>query len=148
MFPLEFTATPEASPRCMSGGSLMKPGTESNASSGADVDCANADGLNSTNRPASHRFMEASLLWRCCRGNPASGAVYKQFGLQDNRARRASRHAAEENGSMLMPRMTAMLLLLGFGIAAAHADTAADFYKGKQVNLIVGYGTGAGYDVY
>jgi tripartite-type tricarboxylate transporter receptor subunit TctC len=49
---------------------------------------------------------------------------------------------------MLMPRMTAMLLLLVFGNGAAHADTAADFYKGKQVNLIVGYGTGGGYDVY
>ena len=26
--------------------------------------------------------------------------------------------------------------------------TVADFYRGKQINLIVGYGPGGGYDVY
>jgi tripartite-type tricarboxylate transporter receptor subunit TctC len=30
----------------------------------------------------------------------------------------------------------------------ANADTVADFYRGKQVTLVVGYGTGGGYDVY
>jgi tripartite-type tricarboxylate transporter receptor subunit TctC len=30
----------------------------------------------------------------------------------------------------------------------AYADAVADFYRGKQINLIVGYGTGGGYDVY
>jgi tripartite-type tricarboxylate transporter receptor subunit TctC len=30
----------------------------------------------------------------------------------------------------------------------AHADAVADFYKGKQLNLIVGYGPGGGYDIY
>ncbi|MFN3891007.1 MAG: Bug family tripartite tricarboxylate transporter substrate binding protein [Beijerinckiaceae bacterium] len=30
----------------------------------------------------------------------------------------------------------------------ANADPVADFYKGKQVQLIVGYGPGGGYDVY
>jgi tripartite-type tricarboxylate transporter receptor subunit TctC len=30
----------------------------------------------------------------------------------------------------------------------AHADDVADFYKGKQVNLVVGYGPGGGYDIY
>src|SRR5215471_12121861 len=61
MLPLELTATPEASPRCISGGSLMKFGTESKLSSGADVDCAKADGLISTKSPASNRFMTTSL---------------------------------------------------------------------------------------
>jgi len=32
--------------------------------------------------------------------------------------------------------------------AGARADAVADFYRGKQVSLIVGYGTGGGYDVY
>src|SRR5262249_22178024 len=32
--------------------------------------------------------------------------------------------------------------------ATAHAQGVADFYKARQVNLIVGYGTGGGYDVY
>jgi tripartite-type tricarboxylate transporter receptor subunit TctC len=30
----------------------------------------------------------------------------------------------------------------------ARADAIADFYKGKQINIIVGYGPGGGYDVY
>jgi tripartite-type tricarboxylate transporter receptor subunit TctC len=35
-------------------------------------------------------------------------------------------------------------------LAPAHAgaDAVADFYRGKQVSLVVGYGTGGGYDVY
>ena len=32
--------------------------------------------------------------------------------------------------------------------APAQADAVSDFYKGKQLTLIVGYGTGGGYDVY
>jgi len=31
---------------------------------------------------------------------------------------------------------------------AAQADAVADFYKGKQINVVVGYGPGGGYDVY
>jgi tripartite-type tricarboxylate transporter receptor subunit TctC len=42
---------------------------------------------------------------------------------------------------------------LAFGLAAlampaARADEVADFYKGKTVQLVVGYGPGGGYDVY
>jgi tripartite-type tricarboxylate transporter receptor subunit TctC len=32
--------------------------------------------------------------------------------------------------------------------ASAQADAVADFYKGKVVSLVVGYGSGGGYDVY
>jgi tripartite-type tricarboxylate transporter receptor subunit TctC len=46
-------------------------------------------------------------------------------------------------------------LLCAFLLAAtlpctfeAHADPVADFYKGKQIQLIVGYGPGGGYDIY
>jgi tripartite-type tricarboxylate transporter receptor subunit TctC len=41
--------------------------------------------------------------------------------------------------------------LLGVAAASAspaQADPVADFYRGKQINLIVGYGPGGGYDVY
>ena len=41
--------------------------------------------------------------------------------------------------------LSAALLL---GTPGAHADAVADFYKGKQVRIIVGYGAGGGYDVY
>jgi tripartite-type tricarboxylate transporter receptor subunit TctC len=34
------------------------------------------------------------------------------------------------------------------GIRGASADPIADFYKGKQVQMIVGYGSGGGYDIY
>jgi tripartite-type tricarboxylate transporter receptor subunit TctC len=44
----------------------------------------------------------------------------------------------------------AAALALGFAVLAtpAEADDVADFYKGKTVQLVVGYGTGGGYDVY
>src|SRR5260221_5497180 len=31
---------------------------------------------------------------------------------------------------------------------AARADDVADFYRGKRINLVIGYGTGGGYDLY
>jgi tripartite-type tricarboxylate transporter receptor subunit TctC len=32
--------------------------------------------------------------------------------------------------------------------APARADEVADFYRGKRINLVIGYGTGGGYDLY
>ena len=52
-------------------------------------------------------------------------------------------------GMLPLARMTmASLALLAAMQAPARADAVADFYKGKQVSLLVGYGTGGGYDVY
>jgi len=43
----------------------------------------------------------------------------------------------------------ALLVAAVFAAPRAHADAAAaDFYRGKQVNLIVGFGPGGGYDIY
>src|SRR6202045_4798167 len=42
----------------------------------------------------------------------------------------------------------AATLVLAPAGAPAKADAVADFYKGKVVNLVVGYGSGGGYDVY
>ena len=39
-------------------------------------------------------------------------------------------------------------LLTGLMPVAGRADAVEDFYKGKRINLIVGYGTGGGFDVY
>lgn len=44
--------------------------------------------------------------------------------------------------------VVALVLACMVGLTQAHADTVADFYKDKQVKVIVGYGTGGGYDVY
>jgi len=42
----------------------------------------------------------------------------------------------------------ALALAAALVVPQARADTVADFYRGKQINLIVGYGPGGGYDVY
>src|SRR3954447_13439945 len=60
MCPLELTATPAASPRCMSSGSLRRFATESYGISGGDC-CAIADELSSMRSPTSPRFMVISL---------------------------------------------------------------------------------------
>ncbi len=43
--------------------------------------------------------------------------------------------------------LTACALLAGSALSAS-ADDVADFYKGKTVRLVIGYGAGGGYDVY
>jgi tripartite-type tricarboxylate transporter receptor subunit TctC len=45
-------------------------------------------------------------------------------------------------------RFLATLLLAVLLVPSARAEPVADFYKGKTVRLVVGYGTGGGYDVY
>ena len=48
-------------------------------------------------------------------------------------------------------RITSALLtgaMLAFSTAPVPADDVADFYKGKRVSLIIGYGPGGGYDAY
>src|SRR6266700_1375144 len=51
-------------------------------------------------------------------------------------------------GRMFAPWRAAMVVTAALAATPAHADTVADFYKGKQINLIVGYGPGGGYDTY
>jgi tripartite-type tricarboxylate transporter receptor subunit TctC len=46
-------------------------------------------------------------------------------------------------------RLAAALALLGAGLVpAAQADPVADFYRGRSVQLLIGYSTGGGYDTY
>jgi tripartite-type tricarboxylate transporter receptor subunit TctC len=53
-----------------------------------------------------------------------------------------------------MARCTLAALAIALGIAfaimvtPARADDVADFYRGKRIILVVGYGTGGGYDLY
>jgi len=47
-----------------------------------------------------------------------------------------------------MLNRAAVLAALMFATQPASADPVTDFYRGRQVSLIVGYGTGGGYDVY
>jgi tripartite-type tricarboxylate transporter receptor subunit TctC len=50
--------------------------------------------------------------------------------------------------SLIAKTFGILLPLLSLVSAPVKADAVSDFYKGKQVTLIVGYGTGGGYDVY
>src|SRR5690242_18434413 len=132
----------------MSGGSLMKFGTESKLSSGADVDCAKADGLISTKSPASNRFIFNLPGWRvrrCCGWTlerPRRGRQYTN-GRHCNTIDTCWR-ATEDK----MLKMALGLAALVLTAPVASADPVADFYRGRQISLIVGYGTGGGYDVY
>ncbi len=45
-------------------------------------------------------------------------------------------------------RPVAVLLFLLLAVPAARADEVADFYRGRQVDLVVGFGPGGGYDIY
>jgi tripartite-type tricarboxylate transporter receptor subunit TctC len=47
-----------------------------------------------------------------------------------------------------MRRLLFLGVLLQLSTAAGHAQSAADFYRGKTVSLTVGYSTGGGYDTY
>ena len=48
---------------------------------------------------------------------------------------------------MLARWALALVALVAVG-AGAHAQDAAEFYRGKTIQLVVGYGPGGGYDVY
>ncbi len=45
-------------------------------------------------------------------------------------------------------RAIAFSISLLLALSAARADEVADFYRGRQVDLIVGFGPGGGYDIY
>jgi tripartite-type tricarboxylate transporter receptor subunit TctC len=49
---------------------------------------------------------------------------------------------------MRMRRAAALLFILALAPSAGRADAVADFYRGKVINLIVGYGPGGGYDLF
>ena len=49
---------------------------------------------------------------------------------------------------MALDRSVAVAILALCPISVGHAQSAADFYKGKNVDLYIGYSAGGGYDVY
>ena len=44
--------------------------------------------------------------------------------------------------------VAAAVLVCGLGGVSAQAADVSEFYQGKQVRVIIGYGAGGGYDVY
>src|SRR5437588_8842705 len=49
---------------------------------------------------------------------------------------------------MSVLRVLLLSLVAVLSTVHVHADPVADFYRGKRINLIIGYGTGGGYDQY
>ena len=48
-----------------------------------------------------------------------------------------------------MPRLAvASLLVLLPALTSAHAQSVADFYKGKSISMVIGFSVGGGYDLY
>jgi tripartite-type tricarboxylate transporter receptor subunit TctC len=66
--------------------------------------------------------------------------VKRRSNLQTDR-RPARRHSA-----LVSARAVALALTVFSGASAASADSVADFYKGKVIHLVVGFGPGAAYD--
>src|SRR5262245_34195561 len=56
-------------------------------------------------------------------------------------------HCCRTRSPMLAVRLAA-LALAALVPASAHADAVADFYKGKEVRLIISASIGGGYDIY
>src|SRR5215813_12575176 len=48
----------------------------------------------------------------------------------------------------LTARTVPALLIVLAGLVAARADSVADFYQGRTIDLEIGYSTGGGYDIY
>src|SRR5437867_11250422 len=74
---------------------------------------------------------------------PATGA-----GMTAQGAMRSKRKKRTEDA--LMKRIALMLLPLNIVLAApqASAEPIADFYRGKTLRMLIGYGPGGGYDLY
>jgi tripartite-type tricarboxylate transporter receptor subunit TctC len=51
-------------------------------------------------------------------------------------------------GKILLAGLTALGLMVAVAATPANAQSPAEFYKGKTVRLIVGFGPGGGYDAY
>ncbi len=66
-------------------------------------------------------------------------------GMQiSRRAHAFPRFKSMKTSLLVLPLLAASLLAGG----PAQAQSAAEFYRGKTINLIVGYSTGGGYDIY
>src|ERR1700738_2973319 len=70
----------------------------------------------------------------CARGGPSDDAWAKPA-------------PARRQGQVLPTLQAALCAALLLADAALAQDPVAEFYRGRQVNLIVGYGPGGGYDI-
>ena len=79
-------------------------------------------------------------------GRRARRAIYPVLGVMDrNSGLRAVR-------GVRLSRMIALLVVTtaiwGASIAAGRCDAVADFYRGRSISLVIGFGAGGGYDAY
>src|SRR6516225_6915907 len=92
-------------------------------------------------------------------GLPKVGSKVRKSAEADLRWLGALRRAPQGDGSDDVARDTAALTRRMIGAAAAlvaaalsalpiQAQTVADFYRGKTLRMLIGYGPGGGYDIY
>src|SRR6478735_9412728 len=60
----------------------------------------------------------------------------------------ASRRAAMRDGRGNWRRVALAAALLASSIAGVAAEGPADFFKGRTIRIVVGFGVGGGYDLY
>ena len=53
-----------------------------------------------------------------------------------------------ESRNATIPLAALVAALVGFAPALAHADSVEDFYKGKKIEVMIGFGSGEAYDTY
>jgi len=56
--------------------------------------------------------------------------------------------ALSASGDIAMKIVAIALALMLAGVPGASADPIADFYRGKTLRMLIGYGPGGGYDLY
>src|SRR5260370_36750677 len=95
-------------------------------------------------RPWAPAWQDAPATELPAGGNTLAGLRYAPYGLRPARI-----IAAEENEMMLgILRATAAAIVLAIAVVAAPAQNVADFYKGKNIELYIGYSVGGGYDLW
>src|SRR5882672_1384175 len=104
----------------------------------------------------------SGLAWLSClrpRGAElAFEAVCRARSKDRANAEHCDAERKEMDGSMARSRFTFLSSLVltmlvaatlpGATASLAAADDVADFYRGKRINFVVGYGSGGGYDIY
>src|SRR6516225_4167121 len=101
------------------------------------------DDLSSHRHPALHYWWSMIFSENRHPPSPSQGHAFRDHALVSSTA--MSRAAL----AILLPALTAAMLPLALGAPRdASAQEAAEFYRGKTISVIVGFGAGGGYDSY
>ena len=89
-----------------------------------------------------------NCLRASCRHASCGGARRPaKLRLQEKRSQPSGKGETKWDRADLLPACRALAVCAVLWAAGAKADPVADFYKGKSISLIIGLGTGGGYDL-